>query len=130
MKKKKKRQLPKKNQKKGNGTAQWSRKIYKNNLKNVHMGIFVNLEKIHFHLVFSPFWGENILVSPRRKQIGPPFIFFPFYLTKYTSKKFSFPFSLQNFSSIPFYLQANTPLKSFDNRLLVVVEFKFLKLRW
>ena len=34
---------------------------------HVHIGIFVNKEKMHPHSVFSPFWGENILVGSRRK---------------------------------------------------------------
>ena len=34
---------------------------------HVHMGIFVNQEKIHPHSVFSPFWGENILGGPGEK---------------------------------------------------------------
>ena len=37
---------------------------------------FFNEEKIHSHSVFSQFWGENILVGPGRKYMGPT-IYFP-----------------------------------------------------
>ena len=35
-------------------------------------------------------------------------LFLPLHLTKHTPKKFSFPFSLQSFSSTLFHLQTNT----------------------
>ena len=60
----------------------------------MHIGIFVNQEKIILYLVFSLFWGENILASPKRKYLNPT-IYFPSFLpTKHTPKKFSFLFSI------------------------------------
>ena len=51
-------------------------------------------KKIIPYLVFSLFWGENILADSRRKYLSPT-IYFPSFLpTKHTSKKFSFLFSL------------------------------------
>ena len=70
-------------------------KINKGNLKkSVHMGIFVNQEKIHPHLVFSLFWRENILVGSERKHLGPT-IYFPSFLSNQTHSKkvFFFIFS-------------------------------------
>jgi len=54
---------------------------------HMHMGIFCNQEKMQPHSIFSPFWGENILVGSGRKHLGPSFIFLPSHLTKHTLKK-------------------------------------------
>ena len=56
------------------------------------------------------YFGENFLVGWEENTYVPPFIFFPPYTTKHTPKKFLFPFFLQNFPSILFHLQTNTPL--------------------
>ena len=61
-----------------------------------------------FISVFSPFWEENFLVGPRRKHLGPT-TYFPFSPSNQTqSKKFSFLFSFESFSSILFHFQTNT----------------------
>ena len=61
-----------------------------------------------FISVFSPFWEENVLVGPRRKHLGPT-IYFPSSPPNQTqSKKFSFLFSFESFSSILFHFQTNT----------------------
>ena len=53
----------------------------------MHMGIFVNQEKMHPHSVFSPFWRENILVGSRRKHLDP-IIYFHSSPIKHTPKFF------------------------------------------
>ena len=69
------------------------------------MGIFVNREKIHPHSVFSLFWGENILVGPGRKHLGPT-TYFPSFLPNQVHFKkvflpvFSLKFSI-HFVSLP-----------------------------
>ena len=77
---------------------------------HIHMDIFVNQEKVHSHSVFSPFWGENILIGLGRKYLGPIF-YFPSFLPNQTHSKkvFFFQFFLQSFSFIPFHFQTNTP---------------------
>ena len=61
-----------------------------------------------FISVFSPFWEENFLVGPRRKHLCPT-IYFPSSPPNQTqSKKFSFLFSFESFSSILFHFQTNT----------------------
>ena len=66
---------------------------------------FLSIKQLHFLLsVFSLFWGENFLVGLGRKHPNPT-IYFPFSLpNQIHSKEFSFPFFLQNFSSILFHL--------------------------
>ena len=67
----------------------------------MHMGIIVNQEKIHPHSVFSSFWGENILVGPGRKCLGPT-IYFPSFLPNQThSKKVILPIFSPKFSIYP-----------------------------
>ena len=67
---------------------------------HMHMGmdIFVNKEKIHLHLVFSPFQDKNILVGPEKKHLGST-IYFPSLPPnqKYSKKKFLPIFSLKFF---------------------------------
>ena len=84
---------------------------------------FSSIKRPHFlPSVFSPFWGENILVGPRRKNPDPTIYFPSSSLNQIHSKKFSFPFSLRNFPSTLFHLQTNTSLVfSF---LIVVGVFK------
>ena len=69
-----------KRKKKGQRTAQKRGKKKKRQLEeahvHMHMGIFVNQEKIHPYSVFSPFWGENFLVGTERKHLNPT-IYFP-----------------------------------------------------
>ena len=76
----------------------------------MHMGIFVNQEKIHPHSIFSQFWKENILMDLGRKHSDLTIYFLSSYPTKRTLKKISFLFSLQSFPSTLFYLQTNTQL--------------------
>ena len=76
---------------------------------HMHTGIFCNQEKMQPHSIFSPFQGENILVSSGRKHLSPPFIFLPSHPTKHTLKKISFTFSLHSFLSTLFLFQTNTP---------------------
>ena len=57
----------------------------------MHIGIFVNQEKIHLHSVFSPFQGKNILVSPERKHLNPTIYFLFFLLNQTHSKKVFLP---------------------------------------
>ena len=101
-----KREKKRSKKKRGNVTAQGRGRKKKQLEEN--MDIFVNQEKIHPHLVFSPFWRENILMGPGRKHLDPTIYFPSSLLTKHTSKKFSFLFSLQSFPSTLFYLQTNT----------------------
>ena len=62
-----------------------------------------------FHQVFSPFWGENILVGPGRKYPGLT-NFFPLLLSTNTYQKCFFSLSL---SSIPLKsIQPNIPYDS------------------
>ena len=59
-----------------------------------------------FTSVFSPFLGENFCL--RRKHSSPT-IYFPSSPPNQThSKKFSFLFSFESFSSILFHFQTNT----------------------
>ena len=104
-----KREKKRSKKKRGNVTAQGRGRKKKQLEENI--GIFVNQEKIHPHLVFSPFWRENILMGPGRKHLDPTIYFPSSLLTKHTSKKFSFLFSLQSFPSTLFHLQTNTPSK-------------------
>ena len=84
---------------------------------------FSSIKQSHFlPSVFSPFWGENILVGPRRKNPDPTIYFPSSPPNQIHSKNFSFPFSLRNFPSTLFHLQTNTSLVfSF---LIVVGVFK------
>ena len=72
---------------------------------------FSSIKRPHFlPSVFSPFWGENILVGPRRKNPDPTIYFPSSPPNQIHSKKFSFSFSLQSFPSTLFHLQTNTSL--------------------
>ena len=96
----------KKEKKKSNKAMLLAReKKKKRKLEKVHvhmqMVIFVNQKKVHPYSVFSPFWGENILVSPGRKYQGPT-IYFPFFLLNQThSKKVIIPIFSPKFSINP-----------------------------
>ena len=71
-------------------------------------GHFCPLGSPIFSLQFSLHFGEKTFKWARGGNTQtPPFIFLPPHPTKYTPKKFSFPFSLQSFPSILFHLQTN-----------------------
>ena len=75
-------------------------------------GHFCPLSNPIFSLQFSlHFWEKTFSWAHGENTWAPPFIFLPPHPTKYTPKKFSFPFSLKSFSSILFHLQTNTPLE-------------------
>ena len=74
---------------------------------------FLSIEQSIFFLQFSLYFREKTFWWARRKNIWTLlFIFLPPYPTKYTPKKFSFPFSLKSFASTLFHLQINTPYES------------------
>ena len=66
--------------------------VWYDNLKNVHIGQRTT------YSVFSPFWGENILVGPRREYLDST-IYFPFSLPNQShSKKVFLPIFSPKFS--------------------------------
>ena len=76
---------------------------------NAH-GHFHPLNSFIFSLQFSLHFGEKTFwLAWRKNTWAPSFIFLLLHPIKHTSKKSPFPFSLQNFSSILFHLQTNTP---------------------
>ena len=82
------------------------------------MGIFVNQEKMHPHLVFSPFWGENILVGSGTKHSGPTQFFSLPSLKPNTYQKCSSFFFFFFFSFSLKSTQPNTPFLCFSLSLL------------
>ena len=63
-----------------------------------------------FSLKFSLHFGENFFVGSGRKYLGLTIYFLSSPSSQTHFKKFFFPFSHQNFSSIQFHFQTNTPL--------------------
>ena len=64
--------------------------------------IFVQITGPFFCLVFSLFWGENFLVGPKRKHLGPTIFFSSLPPNQTPSNKFSFLiFSPLVFSVLP-----------------------------
>ena len=64
--------------------------------------------------VLSLFWRKKFFMGPKRKHLNPT-IYFPSSPSNQTqSKKFTFLFSLQKFSSTIFQLQTNTKDNSKD----------------
>ena len=75
-------------------------------------GYFCSFCSSIFFLQFSLYFGKKTFWWVREENTqAPPFTFLPLHRTKHTSKKFSFPFSLQSFPSTLFHLQTNTPIK-------------------
>ena len=65
----------------------------------VHMGIFIIYLSNFSYSVFFLFWRENILLGPSVFSLDPTNFFLSPPPTKHLPKKFSFPFSFQNFPS-------------------------------
>ena len=84
------------------------KKINVDKLMCNYTGAFLSKNDVQiFTSTFSPSWGEIFLIDLGRKHLGAT-IYFPSSPPNQThSKKFSFPFSLQNFPSILFHLQTN-----------------------
>ena len=74
---------------------------------------FLSIKQSIFFLQFSLHFREKTFWWARRENIWTLLsIFLPPYPTKYTPKKFSFPFSLKSFASTLFHLQTNIPYQS------------------
>ena len=68
----------------------------------VQMGIFVIYSSDFFHLIFSPFLGENFLVDPKRKHPDLT-ILFPSPPPNQTPSKIFYSFSLSLSLSLNFF---------------------------
>ena len=109
----KQKKKKKKRRRRGNVQEEGKKKVKKSNVRMKPMcsctWAFLSIKQPHFlSLVFSLFLGENFWWIQRKNTWISPFIFLPSHPTKHTSKKFSFPFSLQSFSSTLLHLQTNT----------------------
>ena len=98
--------MPKKKKKQNKNTA--SRNIN----KVIEYEHFFPLSNLIFSLqfsFFSPFQGENFLVGPRRKLMGPTIYFPSFPPTKHTQKSFS-PHFLSKIFHLPYFTSNETYL--------------------
>ena len=82
--------------------AQEKEKQQRNNWHMRRSGSFVILLQLHFSShspIFSPSWGDSILVGQGENTQAPQIYIYLFSLIKYLQKQFSLHFSLSHFSS-------------------------------
>ena len=103
----------KKKKKMAEATCLGKKKIGRGNVQ-MHMVNFCPLSSHIFSFQFSFHFRKKTFCCTQRENIRTPsFIFLLLHLTKHTSKKFFFLFSLQSFPFILFHFQINTLLDRF-----------------